>query len=41
MKNICFIGAFDKLDLILYVAKILSSMNKKILTNTIFNIYNK
>lgn len=31
MKNICFIGAFDKLDLILYVAKILSSMNKKIL----------
>ncbi len=31
MKNICFIGAFDKLDLILYVAKILNCMNKKIL----------
>ena len=31
MKNICFIGAFDKLDLILYVAKILKTLGKKIL----------
>ena len=26
MKNICFIGAFDKLDLILYISKILKSL---------------
>lgn len=31
MKNVCFIGAFEKLDLILYVAKILQYLNKKIL----------
>lgn len=31
MKNICFIGAFDKLDLILYVSKILKSLGKKVL----------
>lgn len=31
MKNICFIGAFDKLDLILYVAKILKVLGKNIL----------
>lgn len=31
MKNICFIGAFDKLDLILYVSKILKNLGKKIL----------
>lgn len=31
MKNVCFIGAFEKLDLILYIAKILSNLNQKIL----------
>ena len=31
MKNVCFIGAFDKLDLILYVSKILQSLGKKVL----------
>ena len=31
MKNICFIGAFDKLDLILYISKILNNLNKKVL----------
>ena len=31
MKNICFIGAFDKLDLILYVAKIMKNLGKKVL----------
>ena len=31
MKNICFIGAFDKLDLILYIAKILTVLGKKII----------
>ena len=31
MKNICFIGVFDKLDLILYVSKILNSLNKRVL----------
>lgn len=31
MKNICFIGAFDKLDLILYLSKILEKMKYKIL----------
>lgn len=31
MKNICFIGAFDKLDLILYVSKILNELDKKVL----------
>lgn len=31
MKKIGFIGAFDKTDLILYVAKILTDMNKKVL----------
>lgn len=31
MKNICFIGAFDKLDLILYVAKIMKTLGKKVL----------
>jgi len=31
MKNICFIGAFEKLDLILYVSKIMKYLNKKIL----------
>lgn len=31
MKNICFIGAFEKLDLILYVAKIIKYLNKKVL----------
>lgn len=31
MKNICFIGAFEKLDLILYVSKILQYLNKKVL----------
>lgn len=31
MKNICFIGVFDKLDLILYVSKILKSLNKRVL----------
>lgn len=31
MKNICFIGAFDKLDLMLYIAKILKLLGKKVL----------
>lgn len=31
MKNICFIGTFDKLDLILYLSKILKGLGKKIL----------
>lgn len=31
MKNVCFIGAFEKLDLILYIAKIISNLNKKVL----------
>ena len=31
MKNICFIGAFDKLDLLLYVSKILKNLGKKVL----------
>ena len=31
MKNVCFIGAFDKLDLILYISKILKSLGKKVL----------
>lgn len=31
MKNICFIGAFDKLDLILYVSKIFNDLGKKVL----------
>lgn len=31
MKNICFIGAFDKLDLILYLSKIIKNLNKKVL----------
>ena len=31
MKNICFIGAFDKLDLILYIAKIIKSIGKKVI----------
>lgn len=31
MKNICFIGAFDKLDLILYISKILKKMGKEVL----------
>lgn len=31
MKNICFIGAFDKLDLILYVSKIIKNLGKKVL----------
>ena len=31
MKNVCFIGAFDKLDLILYVSKILKALEKKVL----------
>lgn len=31
MKNICFIGAFDKLDLVLYVAKIIKELGNKVL----------
>lgn len=31
MKNICFIGAFDKLDLILYIAKIIKALGKKVI----------
>lgn len=31
MKNICFIGAFDKLDLILYASKIIKSLGYKVL----------
>lgn len=31
MKNIGFIGAFDKLDLLLYISKILNSMKKKVI----------
>ena len=31
MKKVSFIGAYDKIDLILYVAKILVAMDKKVL----------
>ena len=31
MKKIGFIGAYDKIDLMIYVAKILSTLNKKVL----------
>lgn len=31
MKKIGFIGAYDKIDLIIYVAKILTTLNKKVL----------
>ena len=31
MKNFGFIGAFDKLDLLLYIAKILNTYGKKII----------
>ena len=31
MKKIGFIGAYDKTDLIIYVAKILTTLNKKVL----------
>lgn len=31
MEKIGFIGAFDKTDLILYVAKVLTELNKKVL----------
>ena len=31
MKNIGFIGAFDKLDLLLYISKILNIMKKKVI----------
>lgn len=31
MKNICFIGAFDKLDFILCIAKIITNLDKKVL----------
>ena len=31
MKNICFIGAFDKLDLILYTSKIINDLGNKVL----------
>lgn len=31
MKKIGFIGAYDKTDLILYVAKVLAEMNQKVL----------
>lgn len=31
MKNVLFIGAFDKLDMLLYIAKILRVMGKKVI----------
>lgn len=31
MKNICFIGVFDKLDLILYISKIMTNLGKKVI----------
>lgn len=31
MKNVLFIGAYDKLDMILYIAKILRTMQKKVI----------
>ena len=31
MKTIGFIGAYDKIDLIIYIAKVLSGLNKKVL----------
>lgn len=31
MKNICFIGAFDKLDLIMYISKIMTNLGNKVL----------
>lgn len=38
MKNICFIGAFDKLDLMLYISKIMNSLGKKVLIIDATNI---
>ena len=31
MKTIGFIGAYDKTDLIIYIARILTAMNKRVL----------
>ena len=31
MKKIAFIGSYDKIDMLIYVAKILSNMNKKVI----------
>ena len=31
MKNICFIGAFDKLDLLLYIAKIINDLGNRVI----------
>ena len=31
MKTIGFIGAYDKIDFILYVAKVLTTLDKKVL----------
>ncbi len=31
MKRVCFIGSFDKIDLIMYASKVLVEMNKKVL----------
>ena len=31
MKKVSFIGAYDNIDFVLYVAKILNSMNKRVL----------
>ena len=31
MKKIGFVGAYDKKDLVLYIAKILTKLNKKVL----------
>ena len=31
MKKIGFIGAYDKIDLIIYIAKILTTLGKKVL----------
>jgi len=31
MKTIAFIGAYDKIDLILYIAKLIATMKKKVL----------
>lgn len=33
MKKIGFIGAYDKIDLIIYVAKILTTLDKKSISN--------
>ena len=37
MKKIGFIGAYDKTDLIIYIAKILTTLKKKVLNTLSFD----